>query len=823
VRPAPLRVRPVIPRSLSEMPLTTDRSTMPAQPTQGRRLSATESRQRPAWRLAAAALAALGALLLIAPLAAAAPANFSSASGDGKTAFFTTTEQLVPGDTDTRSDVYERSYDDALERYVTRQVSTGPIGGNDAFPALFDGASAEGSKAFFSTKESLVAEDVDRSEDVYMRDLGENATVLVSAGDSSCAAEACGKGEVDSSFAPGGVIPSGERVFFRSAERLASDDGDGFIDVYVRDLVGKKTMLVSKGDPGCAGEGCGSGKFAADFRGASVDGAKAFLATDEKLTAGDKDTFLDIYQNDVGSGETSLVSAPLDCPVVNCGVSYGGASSDGSHVYFETSERLSLEDGDSFQDVYEWSGGVETLVSIGPSGNGPGAATFAGASTDGAAIYFSTSDKLTSGDKDDSQDVYERAEGVTTLISTGPAGGNGESPASLRWVSPDGSSDAVFFDTDEALTSADKDKAAQDVYRWSAGVTTLISIGTSGGNGEFNASFSGASDDGAHVFLVTLEPLTVQDTDSAFDVYDIAAGTARLVSTGPAGGKGPTPAGMSAGGVAADGSHAFFVTEERLTVDDLDAETDVYDGFAGGTLLVSTGNAVPLGPPTPSQLSTDPASPGESLTPRIKGQSDPGTAIKIYSSPDCSGAPVATGTRTELGGAGIAATVAAGSTTTFRATATDLSGDTSPCSAAVAYAQQSAPPPPPPPGPGEESSGGGGAVAPSGGGSAHGGASAGGPKRGDAAVHVTPHTRITFGPASKTRARRPVFRFADSTGQEGTSFNCKIDRGGWHPCGSPQKLKRLHLGRHVFEVKAVNAVGIVEPAPVKRSFKVVGR
>ena len=59
---------------------------------------------------------------------------------------------------------------------------------------------------------------------------------------------------VDSSFAPGGVIPSGERVFFRSAERLASDDGDGFIDVYVRDLVGKKRRSSRRATPAVPGK-----------------------------------------------------------------------------------------------------------------------------------------------------------------------------------------------------------------------------------------------------------------------------------------------------------------------------------------------------------------------------------------------------------------------------------------------------------------------------------------------------------------------------------------------------------------------------------------
>lgn len=99
----------------------------------------------------------------------------------------------------------------------------------------------------------------------------------------------------------------------------------------------------------------------------------------------------------------------------------------------------------------------------------------------------------------------------------------------------------------------------------------------------------------------------------------------------------------------------------------------------------------------------------------------------------------------------------------------------------------------------------------------------GGGRKGDPGlVYVVPHTRITFAPASKTRARRPIFRFTDSTGQEGTSFRCKVDRGGWRYCGSPLKLKRLNLGQHVFQVKAFNAIGAAEPAPVKRKFKVVG-
>jgi hypothetical protein len=752
--------------------------------------------------------------------AAAAPANFAGTSEDGETALFTTTDQLVPGDTDTRADVYERSYDDALERYVTRQISAGPTGGNDAYPALYVGVSADGLKAFFATEESLVAGDEDLREDIYLRDLDDNVTELVSAGDPSCAAQGCGNGDVPASFAQGGVVPAGDRVFFRSAEQLSSADGDSFVDVYMRDLDAGTTTLVSAGAASCAGEDCGEGDFQVAFRGASEDGTKAFLTTEEQLASEDDDALLDIYVRDLGAGTTALVSVAGTCPAAaDCSASYGDVSNDGSHVYFETAERLTPGDSDSSQDVYDWSAGSATLISIGSGGgNDEVPAIFTAASFDGATVFFETSESLLVADLDSVDDIYARSGGTTILVSTGPVGGDGPSPASLRWVSPDGSSSAVLFSTDEALTGDDLD-GSQDVYERAGGVTTLRSKGPAGGNGPLNASFAGASADGAHVFFVSAEQLVAGDTDGALDVYENAAGATALVSTGPLAGKTTAAAGLPAGAVAADGSHAFFTTDERETEGDLDAETDVYDRFAGGTLLVSTGNSAPLGPPTPSQLSTDPASPGTSLTPRVKGQSDPNTAIKLYISSDCSGVPVATGTSLELGGAGILVSVVAGSTTSFRATATDTNGDTSPCSAPVSYTHQTTPPPPPPP-PGEEGGGGGGSASIPG----SSGTSAPGGKRGEPGlVYVVPHTRITFAPASKTRARQPVFRFTDSTGQEGTTFKCKVDRGGWRSCGSPIKLKRLNLGQHVFQVKASNAVGSAEPAPVKRKFKVVGR
>ena len=77
---------------------------------------------------------------------------------------------------------------------------------------------------------------------------------------------------------------------------------------------------------------------------------------------------------------------------------------------------------------------------------------------------------------------------VLELISTGPAGGNGAADSEFRGASSDGA--RVFFDTDESLVSADTDTRL-DVYERSGGQTTLISTGPAGGNGDFGAGFVG--------------------------------------------------------------------------------------------------------------------------------------------------------------------------------------------------------------------------------------------------------------------------------------------------------------------------------------------
>jgi Tol biopolymer transport system component len=782
-----------------------------------------------ATRLAALVVAVLATALLDAPAASAATANYKGSSADGKVVFFETEEQLVPGDTDTKRDVYERSYDEGVGAYVTREVSLGSAGGTDAYPALFEKASADGTKVFFSTEESMVVADTDHRMDVYMRDLETGTTTLVSQGEPGCA-PACGNGTSDAGFAATGA--DGAEAFFVSEEQLSSEDTDASVDVYVRDLTTETTKLVSAGGASCA-PSCGNGAFSASLRGVSADASHAYFTTAESLSGSDTDSAVDVYSRNLVNDTTSLVSEGGVGCVPACGNSgavpvFQGSSEDGSRAFFTTDEQLVGADEDSATDIYarDLPAGPTFLISGGKAGTAT--ASFAAASGDGAHVFFTTAEPLVLEDEDEANDVYEWTGGTLSLVS--PAACASECGSTFDAVSAD--SETVVFSTAEQLVGEDTDKSV-DVYEQEVGggAPVLISreaAGCSGcGNGAADARFNRASSDGSHVVFTSTEVLSSEDGDGEDDIYgrDVAGEETTLITTSPSfcplkkGNCGATYVDASV-----DGRHVFFTSIERFTLDDGDNEVDVYERDLGETpgeevtRLVSTGNSpdLELGPPPPVLKGTNPASPAASTKPKVLGQAKAGSSIKLYTTSTCSGEPVAIGTAAQLAEPGIGVIVTIGQTAKFWATA-EAEGFISLCSNPVSYAQQNE----------AEGGGGGGGGGGTGGGGGGGegidgfGAGKGGSETGIS--YVTPHTRITFAPASKTRTRNPVFRFTDGTGQAGTSFRCKVDHKHWKHCGSPLRLKRLSRGRHMLRVKAVNALGVPEPTPSTRRFKVVPR
>ena len=480
--------------------------------------------------------------------------NYRGASADGTRVFFQTTESLVAADTDNSMDVYERS------NGTTTLLSTGPNGGNGAFNAIFLAASKDGSRVFIRTAEKLVAADTDNTQDIYQ--VSNGTTTLISIGPNG------GNGADNVVFDR--ITPDGASVFFDTFESLVAGDTDSNRDIYQR--TGGTTTEISVGPTG------GNGAFDATFNGISDDGSKVFFSTDEPLTSDDFDLRQDVYQR-AGGTTTHLSIGPAGGngnADFDYDAFYAGNSADGSKVWIKTDEALTFDDTDTFDDVYEVSGGGITRISSGPTGgNGDFGAYFDFASQDGSRVFIDTIESLVPADTDSSYDIYEISGGQTTLISTGPNGGNGTDFAAFRGATPDGSH--IYFETYEQLTPDDTD-ANQDVYDRSGGTTTLVSTGPAGGNGDVPASFEGSSDDGSRVFFGTAESLVTADADGMPDVYERSAGVTTLVSTGPASVSAELP--VTYDSASADGSRVFFETAEPLVATDTDIAQDVYSASA---------------------------------------------------------------------------------------------------------------------------------------------------------------------------------------------------------------------------------------------------
>lgn len=99
------------------------------------------------------------------------------------------------------------------------------------------------------------------------------------------------------------------------------------------------------------------------------------------------------------------------------------------------------------------------------------------------------------------------------------------------------------------------------------------------------------------------------------------------------------------------------------------------------------------------------------------------------------------------------------------------------------------------------------------------GGGGGGGGNGTPADKTAPQTKITKGPKAKTHATTVKFKFSSS--EQGSSFECKLDKKKFKPCKSPKKYKKLKPGKHVFKVRAIDKAGNVDQTPAKKKFKVL--
>jgi hypothetical protein len=295
-------------------------------------------------------------------------------SGNGRyVAFESCSNILDPADTDTFDDIYVRD----LQNYTTTLVSraSGANGAkannlNSGAPTISDDGRYV---AFYSQATNLDPADTDSTRDVFVRDMQTNTTTLVSRATGAAGA----KGNTDS------ILPrisgDGRYVAFRStATNLTPDDTDVANDIFRRDLQTNTTILVSRanGTTGVTGD---RDSFTAAI---SNDGnVVAFGSNATNLTTDTLSGVFPVFVRDVTAGTTKLVTRATGATgAVGNGMSTQspGISGDGRYVSFNSqSTNLDPDDTDALTDAFvrDRQTDTTTLVSratgaAGAKGNG---------------------------------------------------------------------------------------------------------------------------------------------------------------------------------------------------------------------------------------------------------------------------------------------------------------------------------------------------------------------------------------------------------------------------------------------------------------------
>jgi hypothetical protein len=82
---------------------------------------------------------------------------------------------------------------------------------------------------------------------------------------------------------------------------------------------------------------------------------------------------------------------------------------------------------------------------------------------------------------------------------------------------------------------------------------------------------------------------------------------------------------------------------------------------------------------------------------------------------------------------------------------------------------------------------------------------------------VAPQTKITGGPAARTRDTTPTITF---TSDPGATFQCQVDAAAFKPCTSPFTTTALTNAAHVLRVRATDASANTDATPATRSVTV---
>ncbi|MGZ4675642.1 MAG: TolB family protein [Acidimicrobiia bacterium] len=331
-----------------------------------------------------------------------------SISADGRyVAFSSDADNLVPNDTNGVTDVFVRD----VVAGTTQRVSVLANGGELADASYTPSISADGSTvAMISESDDLSTKDNNLDSDAYVINRTTHAATLVSIVNG-----------VQPDFGVSQVAMSGNGQFvaFTTDTDLVASDANVSDDVYVRDLVAKTVVRITKAKNGDISGGGGSDpSFSSDGR------YLAFTGSEDIDGVTDSSPGTEVFERDSTTGTIKRVS------VTAAGAPLTGQSSDpvlsgnGRRVAYTTTGNPSGTDTNgSTPDVVvtdldmnrTWIVSTDWLLNQRPVPSRGGAI-----SADGRYAAFLSTGQFSFDDANSAEDVFVRAIDVPTISSISP-------------------------------------------------------------------------------------------------------------------------------------------------------------------------------------------------------------------------------------------------------------------------------------------------------------------------------------------------------------------------------------------------------------------
>ncbi|MFA0832412.1 MAG: right-handed parallel beta-helix repeat-containing protein, partial [Methanobacterium formicicum] len=369
--------------------------------------------------------------------------------------------------------------------------------------------------AFESTSSNLVTGDTNWDRDVFVHDLNNSETEIVSVSSTGV------QGNYESRNPD--ISGDGRYVVFQSmADNLVTGDTNGCSDIFRHDRSTGETIRVSVASDGTqANMGSWEPSISADGR------FVVFESNANNLINNDYNDNRDIFIHDILTGQTSIVSVDSNGYLANGGSGRASISADGTYVAFESSaSNLVVNDNNNQMDIFIRNrvSGQTTRASVNTNEQeADGSSTFASISGDGSRVTFiSYATNLVTNDNNGCVDVFLRdtTTGTTNRVSVNSNGQEANNHNDYPDISPDGNFVVFRSQATNLVTDDTNGKMDTFTHNLSSGETSRISVDSDGNQGNGDSYSGSISSNGAvTVFSSAATNLVTGDTNGVGDVF----------------------------------------------------------------------------------------------------------------------------------------------------------------------------------------------------------------------------------------------------------------------------------------------------------------